>query len=57
VLQEDGQLDAAMRAYGRAYRLREDTFGRIAHALATPNVGRVWLDLDALGASLRSAPA
>ena len=55
VLQDGGQADAAMREYGRAYRLREDTFGRIAHALATPNVGRVWLRLDDLRAALRAA--
>lgn len=48
VLQEDGQIDAAMRAYGRAYRLRADSFGRIAHALSTPNRGRLWLSLDDL---------
>ena len=54
-LQDGGEIDEAMRAYGRAYRLREDTFGRIAHALATPNVGRMWLELDALRAALRAA--
>ena len=54
-VQDGGEIDAAMRAYGRAYRLREETFGRIAHALATPNVGRLWLDLDALRAALRAA--
>lgn len=53
VLQEIGQLEAAMQAYGRAYRLREATFGRIAHALATPNVGRLWLNLDDLRRALR----
>ena len=57
VLQETGRIDAAMQAYGRAYRLREDTFGRIAHALSTPRVGRLWLDLDALRAALRAAAA
>ena len=55
VLQEGGHIDEAMRAYGRAYRLREDTFGRIAHALSTPNVGRMWLRLDDLRAALRAA--
>lgn len=55
VLQETGRFIEAMRAFGRAYRLREDTFGRIAHALATPNVGRLWLNLDELRAALRSA--
>lgn len=57
VLQESGDFASAMQAYGRAYRLREDTFGRIAHALAAANTGRLWLDLDALRAALRSAPA
>ena len=57
VLQERGQLDAALQAYGRAYVLRDDTFGRIAHALASASVGRLWLDLDALRAALRQAAA
>lgn len=57
VLQEAGRMDEAMRAYGRAYRLREETFGRIAHALATPNAGRLWLNLDDLRAELRDAGA
>ena len=57
VLQDRGQLDAALQAYGRAYRLRDETFGRIAHALASANVGRLWLDLDALRATLRGAAA
>ena len=56
-LQEGGRLDDALRAYGRAYRLRAQTFGRIAHALATPNVGRLWLNLDDLRAELATAPA
>ena len=55
VLQEAGRLDDALHAYGRAYRLREETFGRIAHALATPGVGRLWLNLDDLRAELRGA--
>jgi tetratricopeptide (TPR) repeat protein len=53
VLQEAGQFDDAMQAYARAYRLREDSFGRIAHALATPNVGALWLHLDDLRSTLR----
>ena len=57
VLQEFGQVDEAMRAYGRAYRLRADTFGRIAHALSTPQVGRLWLDLNALRVALQTVPA
>ncbi len=55
VLQEQGQLEAALAAYGRAYVQREDTFGRIAHALAAGKVGRLWLDLDALRALLRGS--
>lgn len=57
VLQESGRLDDALRAYGRAFRLREQTFGRIAHALSTPRTGRLWLDLDDLRAELRALPA
>jgi cytochrome c-type biogenesis protein CcmH/NrfG len=55
VLQESGRLADALRAYGRAYRLRPQTFGRIAHALATPGVGRLWLNLDDLRAELAAA--
>ena len=55
-LQERGAIDEAMRAYGRAYRLREDSFGRIAHALASVSTGRLWLNLDELRAALRAAP-
>ena len=57
VLQDSGRIDEAMHAYGRAYRLREDCFGRIAHALAAASVGRLWLELDALRATLRSMPS
>ena len=55
-LQDNGELAEATRAYGRAYRACENTFGRIAHALASGNVGRLWLSLDDLRAALRSAP-
>ena len=55
VLQDAGRMDEAMAAYGRAYRLRKETFGRIAHALATPNVGRLYLDLEDLRAALAAA--
>ena len=55
VLQEAGRIDAALRAYGRAYRLHAPAFGRIAHALATPGTGRLWLDLDDLRAELEGA--
>jgi cytochrome c-type biogenesis protein CcmH/NrfG len=57
VLQEAGCMDEALRAYGRAYRLHESTFGRIAHALSTAPTGRLWLNLDDLRAVLRTAPA
>lgn len=57
VLQEARRMDEAMRAYGRAYRLREDSFGRIAHALSSAQVGRLWLDLDKLRDTLRDMPA
>lgn len=58
VLQEAGRMDEAMQAYGRAYRLNGDTFGRIAHALATAPTGRLWLDLEDLRAALLlAAPA
>ena len=57
VLQESGRIDDALHAYGRAYRLRPQAFGRIAHALATPGVGRLWLDLDDLRAELARVPA
>ena len=53
VLQDAGRIDEAMRAYGRAWRLNEDSFGRIAHALSAANVGRLWLDLDTLRETLR----
>ncbi len=57
VRQDAGRVDDALRAYGHAFRLREETFGRIAHALATPVAGRLWLDLDDLRAELRAAAA
>jgi tetratricopeptide (TPR) repeat protein len=57
VLQEAGKLDEALAAYGRAFRLQDDSFGRIAHALAAPGCGRLWLDLDALRECLRTMPA
>jgi hypothetical protein len=56
VLQEAGRMVEAMRAYGRAYRLREGSFGRIAHALSAAPMGQLWPDLDALGDALRGTP-
>ena len=52
VLQETGDLDGARTAYGHAIRARPDTFGRIAQAITAPPKGELWLDLDALRASL-----
>lgn len=57
VLQEAGRVEEALLAYSRAYRLCEDTFGRIAHALSTPSAGRLWLNLDDLHAALRGQAA
>jgi Flp pilus assembly protein TadD len=52
-LQQSGDLAAAKAAYGEALRLRDDSFGRIAQALAAAPTGEVWLDLAALRRSLR----
>ena len=53
-LQQAGDFDAALAAYRDAVRLRPDTFGRVAQALASKPHGRLWLRLrglrDALGA-------
>lgn len=43
-LQESGDLDGAMAAYARAYRLKPATFGAIAMALTSAPHGRLWLD-------------
>ncbi len=51
-LQQSGDMAAAKAAYARALRLRADSFGRIAQALAAAPTGEVWLDLDALRRSL-----
>ena len=48
VLQEAGDRDGAIEAYGRAYRLKPSTFGMIAMALSSAKFGGVWLDLEAL---------
>ena len=52
VLQENGDLDGAMRAYAAAYRLRPAMFGTIAMALTSAPHGRLWLDEAALRRSL-----
>ncbi len=57
VLQESGAMQEAMRAYGRAYRLRGECFGRIAHALAAAPTGKLWLNLDELRDALSHTPA
>lgn len=48
VLQEAGDVEAALDQYARAWRLRPDSFGRIAQALVSPAVGRLWLQPGAL---------
>jgi tetratricopeptide (TPR) repeat protein len=50
--QNTGDLPGAKEAYRTALRLRSDTFGRIAQALAASPVGEVWLDHKALRRSL-----
>jgi tetratricopeptide (TPR) repeat protein len=52
VLQEQGDLDDAMRAYAQAYRLRPQMFGSIAMALTSASHGRLWIDEEALRRSL-----
>jgi tetratricopeptide (TPR) repeat protein len=52
VLQEQGDLDGAMRAYASAYRLRPKMFGSIAMALTSARRGKLWLDEAALRRSL-----
>ena len=48
VLQETGDLEGALDHYARAWRLRPESFGRIAQALVSPSVGRLWLQPGAL---------
>jgi tetratricopeptide (TPR) repeat protein len=52
VLQDKGDIDAAMGAYATAYRLRPAMFGSIAMALTSAPHGRLWIDEDALRRSL-----
>lgn len=47
-LQEARRLDDALDAYAAAWRLRPDSLGRIAQALASPAAGCVWLHPGAL---------
>lgn len=51
-LQEAGDLDGAMQAYARAYRLKPATFGAVAMALTSAPHGRLWLDEAALRRAL-----
>ena len=53
VLQESGDLDAAISAYQTAYRIRPGTFGTIAMALTSAPSGRLWLNEQALRDLLR----
>jgi tetratricopeptide (TPR) repeat protein len=51
-LQQTGDIAAAKAAFGRAMRLRSDTFGRIAQALPAAPRGELWLDFERLRQSL-----
>ncbi|WP_413988618.1 tetratricopeptide repeat protein [Labrys okinawensis] len=51
-LQEEGDMDAAMVAYGTAYKQKPATLGMIAMALTSAQTGRLWLDREALRHSL-----
>jgi tetratricopeptide (TPR) repeat protein len=57
LLQDTGRIDEAMHSFGRAYRLKDSTFGRIANALAAGHAGRIWLNLEDLRSDLLSSPA
>ena len=49
---EYAKTRTADRVMGLALRLRPDTFGRVAQALAAAPTGEAWLDLAALRHSL-----
>ena len=51
-LQKSGEFEAAMVSYRQAVRLRSDTFGRVAQALASARKGQIWLNLGRLRRSL-----
>jgi tetratricopeptide (TPR) repeat protein len=51
-LQQTGDITAAKVMFGRAMRLRSDTFGRIAQALSAAPRGELWLDPERLRQSL-----
>lgn len=52
--QDCGLIADALDAYATAWRLRPEAFGRIAQALASARVGRVWLHPSALRRELAS---
>lgn len=51
-LQQTGDIAAAKASFGRAMRLRSNTFGRIAQALCAAPRGELWLDSERLRQSL-----
>ncbi|WP_419728801.1 tetratricopeptide repeat protein [Lichenicola sp.] len=51
-LGETGQIEAALDAYAQAWRLRPDSFGRIAQSLVSGRAGLLFLDPAALRACL-----
>jgi tetratricopeptide (TPR) repeat protein len=51
-LQQTGDIASAKAMFGRAMRLRADTFGRIAQALSAAPRGEMWLDAERLRRSL-----
>jgi tetratricopeptide (TPR) repeat protein len=54
---EQGQREAALRHFGRAWQLRPQTLGRIAGALCSERSGAVWLSAEDLRSALGAAAA
>jgi tetratricopeptide (TPR) repeat protein len=52
---EQGQRDAAMHHFGRAWQLRPETYARIAGALCSERSGAVWLSAEDLRTALSAA--
>ena len=50
--QETGDMEAALDAYACALRARPQALARIAQALSTQPVGRLWLHLERLRTTL-----